>query len=86
VKTKQLAKALRARQARLGMNPKKVLAGTSDEDLLRAYVECSRCREAIFADAKAAVRNATSVEEFLQLVNMGLAAHVCAKPPVQGYN
>ena len=83
---RKLAKALRDRQSRTGLNPNKILRETPDAEIVAAYTTCARCRESIFADPDAAVRTSVNVEEFIHLVSMALAAHQCQKTPVQGLN
>lgn len=74
-----LAKALRRRQLRAKLVDASAVRGMTDAELLACYTECSKCGERIFADSDAAVRTSADVQEFLTLVNMGLAAHQCRK-------
>lgn len=76
--SKKLAKALRQRQVAGGLHDKLTLEQLSDEEILAAYVECSRCGGKIFANTKAAVKNAETVSEFITVVDMALAAHKCS--------
>lgn len=73
-----LAKALRRRQLKKGYAAKADIQKLSDEEILLSYMECSQCQVVIFANSDAAVRNSATVAEFIDLVNMALAAHRCA--------
>jgi hypothetical protein len=70
-----LAKGLRRRLART-YDPAQVRA-LRDDQVVSAYLLCSKCQGDIFEDRAAAVNNPKSVEEFLTLVNLALAAHHC---------
>lgn len=72
-----LAKALRRRQLRLGLAVKFCVREMRDDEILAAYLLCSKCNGDIFADRAAAVENSKSPDEFLTLCNMALAAHQC---------
>lgn len=71
-----LTKALRRRLARK-YHPGDV-AARSDEQILAAYLVCSQCQTALFSNPAAAISNSKDADEFLSLVNMALAAHMCA--------
>jgi len=72
-----LAKQLRRRQLRAKLAPKASINALPDSEILDCYLRCSKCQGEIFATREAAVRNLANVEEFLNLVNMALAAHRC---------
>lgn len=72
-----LAKALRRRQLRKGLADKWSINALPDSKILDAYLVCCKCSGELFANRDAAVQNAVNVDEFLTLVNMALAAHVC---------
>lgn len=73
----QLAKALKARQVKLGLHSKKVINQITSEQIIHDYVHCSRCFHCIFEDSEAAIKTSSSIQEFIDLCNMALAAHVC---------
>lgn len=72
-----LAKALRRRQLRVRLADKRIIHTMDDMQILSAYLLCAKCNGDIFVDRAAAVENAKTADEFLTLVNMALAAHVC---------
>jgi hypothetical protein len=73
-----LISALRSRiVAQEGWQSAAKVDAISDKRLLAAYMECHVCKRSVFADQGAAVRNSSSVAEFIDLVNMALAAHRC---------
>lgn len=72
-----LAKALRRRQLRAKLQPAALVRATPDAALIDAYTRCAKCRQPIFADERAAIRNAATPDDFLRICEMGLAAHDC---------
>lgn len=77
MQTKKLGAALRKRQLSLNLQPAEHINALSDSDLVECYTRCCRCQRPIFVDEVAAVRNAKTLQEFLTLCDIGLAAHRC---------
>lgn len=75
-----LAKALLRRQLRAGLQPKAVIHAVGAEGVLASYLECSGCRQRLYATPESermAIGLATNAEHFAQLCNTALNAHNC---------
>jgi hypothetical protein len=65
------------RKANLKQVDASAVHASTDENILLSYMECAKCGESLFADQRATIRTSESVDEFINLVEMGLAAHHC---------
>lgn len=78
-----LAKALRRQLLRRGLMPAELVHAMPDTLIVEGFTHCAACRQSRFADPRAAVANAESPAEFLQLVDLAKAAHVCPAQQAQ---
>lgn len=74
-----LAAALRQRQIAADLSSAAILRRLTDDAIIASYGECRECGGGLFRDLAAAVRASDDVEQFIELVNMALASHCCAK-------
>lgn len=74
-----LAKALRRLLLRSEVASAEHVRSMTDLKIIGCYIRCSWCQKEFFQDSAAAVRNSESSAEFLELLDMAIAAHQCEK-------